>query len=61
MGILAQQVEAAPGGKSMVQDTPGGKAIDVASAVGMLMSAAADSHDRMSSLEDLFKSKRGKK
>lgn len=58
MGIIAQDVEKAPGGKSMVIETPEGKAIDMASAMGMLMSAAADAHDRVSSLEELFKSKK---
>lgn len=58
MGIIAQDVEKAPGGDSMVIDTPEGKAIDMASAMGMLMAAAADSHERMSSLEELFKSKK---
>lgn len=61
MGILAQDVEKAPGGESMVIETPEGKAIDLASAVGMLMSAAADAHERVGSLEELFKSKVGKK
>lgn len=61
LGVLAQDVEKAPGGDSMVKETPEGKAIDLASAVGMLMSAAADAHDRVSSLEELFKSKKGSK
>lgn len=61
MGIIAQDVEKAPGGASMVVETPEGKAIDLASAVGMLMSAATDAHDRVSSLEELFKSKASKK
>lgn len=60
MGIIAQDVEKAPGGKSMIIETPEGKAIDMASAMGMLMSAAADAHERMSSLEELFKSKKVK-
>lgn len=58
MGIIAQDVEKAPGGESMVIETPKGKAIDMASAMGMLMSAATDAHDRVSSLEELFKSKK---
>lgn len=61
MGIIAQDVEKAPGGESMVHDTPEGKAIDLASAVGMLMSAAADAHDRISSVEELFKARKEKK
>lgn len=61
MGVIAQQVEKAPGGKSMVKDTSEGKVIDLASAVGALMSAAADAHDRISTVEELFKARRGKK
>lgn len=61
MGIIAQNVEKAPGGKSMVIDTPKGKAIDVASAVGTLLSAAADAHDRISTIEELFKARKGAK
>lgn len=61
MGILAQDVEKAPGGDSMVVETPTGKAIDLASAVGMLMSAAADAHDRIGAVEELFKTKKASK
>jgi hypothetical protein len=60
MGIIAQDVEKAPGGESMIVETPEGKGIDMASAMGMLMSAAADAHDRVSSLEELFKSRKAK-
>lgn len=61
MGVIAQDVEKAPGGDVMVHDTPEGKTIDLASAVGMLMSAASDAHDRMSTLEELFKARKGEK
>lgn len=61
MGVIAQDVEKAPGGKSMVLDTPKGKAIDLASAVGTLLSAAADAHDRISTIEELFKARKGAK
>lgn len=61
MGVIAQDVEKAPGGNVMVHDTPEGKTIDLASAVGMLMSAASDAHDRMSTLEELFKARKGEK
>jgi hypothetical protein len=60
LGVIAQQVEKAPGGESMVHDTEKGKMIDIPSAVGMLMAAAADGHDRMKELEMLFKQKRSK-
>lgn len=60
IGVIAQQVEKAPGGKSMVIETPEGKAIDLASAVGTLLAAAAESHDRVKQLEDLFNSKKKK-
>lgn len=58
IGVIAQQVEKAPGGKSMIVNTPQGKAIDLASAVGTLMAAAAETHDRIKDLEALFQSKR---
>lgn len=61
MGIIAQNVEKAPGGKTIVKETPEGKAVDLASAVGMLMSAAADSHDRLKAIEELFKARKEKR
>lgn len=61
LGVIAQQVEKAPGGKSMIVETPKGKGIDLASAVGTLLAAAAESHNRVQELEDLFKSKMKKK
>jgi hypothetical protein len=61
LGIIAQQIEKAPFGKSMVMDTPNGKAIDIPSAVGTLLGSAAELNDRISSLEDLFKSKKASK
>lgn len=60
LGVIAQQVEKAPGGKSMIIETPQGKGIDLASAVGTLLAAAAHTHDRVRDLEDLFKSKKKK-
>jgi len=57
MGIIAQQVEKAPGGKSMVVDTAVGKGIDLASAVGTLLAAAAQNHDKVKELEELYKSR----
>jgi hypothetical protein len=61
IGVIAQQIEKAPGGKSMIVETPEGKGIDLASAVGTLLAAAAESHNRVQELEDLFKSKMEKR
>ena len=58
MGVMAQDVEAAPGGKSMVIDMPEGKGIDVPSAVGMLMAAASNTHDRLKDIEEFFKTRK---
>ena len=57
LGVLAQDVEKAPGGKSMVIEMPEGKGIDMPSAVGMLMAAASNMHDRVKDIEELFKAK----
>lgn len=61
LGVIAQQVEKAPGGASMIVETPEGKGIDLASAVGTLLAAAAQNHNRLEDLEDLFKSKKSAK
>jgi hypothetical protein len=45
----------------MIVETPEGKGIDLASAVGTLLAAAAESHNRVQELEDLFKSKMEKR
>lgn len=55
IGIIAQQVERAPGGKSMVIDTPQGKVIDGPSAIGALLASVADLNQRM---EEHFGSKK---
>ncbi len=57
MGVIAQQVEKAPGGKSMIVETEGGKGLDLASAVGTLLAAATESNDRIKELEALYKSR----
>jgi len=57
LGVIAQQIEKAPGGKSMVMDTPKGKAIDIPSAVGTLLASVADTNSRLNDLEELFKSR----
>ena len=62
IGVIAQQVEEAPGGESMVIDTPEGKAIDMASAMGTMMAAQVDLNNRLKDLEEFFNSKKkGKK
>jgi len=61
LGIIAQQVEKAPHGKSMIVETPKGKGIDLAAAVGTLLSAAAETHDRIKQLEEYFDLKKKKK
>ena len=60
LGVIAQDVEAAPGGRSMIVETPDGKGIDIPSAVGMLMAASANINDRIKDIELLFKSKKSK-
>ncbi len=46
-GIMAQDLEKTPMGKSVVVDTPGGKKIDVPQATGVQFAALADIHDRL--------------
>lgn len=41
-GVMAQDLEKTPMGKSLVEDTPGGKMIDVPKATGALLAANAD-------------------
>jgi len=60
MGIIAQDIEKSPVGDSMIIESPEGRHIDMPSAMGMLMSAAANMNDRINEIELLFKSK-GKK
>lgn len=57
MGVIAQQVEKAPGGASMIMNTPQGKVIDISSAVGTLLASAAELNDRLSEIEEHFRSK----
>lgn len=61
IGIIAQDVEKAPGGKSIVKNTSEGKAIDIASAVGTLMAGAAETAQRLKELEHYFKTSKKKK
>jgi hypothetical protein len=57
LGVIAQQIEKAPGGASMIVEMPEGKGIDIPSAVGTLLAASADINNRMNSMEELFKSR----
>ena len=60
LGVIAQDIEKAPHGKSMILDTQQGKAIDIPSAVGTLLAAAADANRRMSELEEYLKARKEK-
>lgn len=51
LGVMAQEIEKAPGGKGMVRETPIGKAIDVPQAVGRLLAASSTLHERIKKLE----------
>lgn len=55
LGIIAQELEKTNVGKSLVVDTPQGKAIDLPSTVGTLLATSARMHDRLSSLESYLK------
>lgn len=50
-GVMAQDVEKSPVGRTMVRDTPKGKALDGRPGLGVLLAAMANMHDRMSKLE----------
>ena len=58
IGVIAQQIEKAPGGDVMIVETPEGKAIDMGSAVGTMLAAQADLHSRLKDLEEFFASKK---
>lgn len=51
VGVMAQDLEKSELGKKMVQDTPEGKAIDVANAVGTMMASQGRLHERLAKLE----------
>lgn len=57
---MAQELEKTELGKSMVVETPDGKAVDYARAGGVMLATAAMLNNRLDSLEDAFK-KRAKK
>lgn len=50
-GILAQDLERSPMGKSLVIDSREGKKVDVAQAVGAMLAAMAQMHGRLKSVE----------
>lgn len=57
VGVMAQDVEASDVGRTLVRNTPAGKAIHVPDATGALLAAVADLHKRIEAVEG----KRGKK
>ncbi len=50
-GVMAQDVEDTPVGRTMVRETPKGKALDARPGLGVLLAAMANVHDRVSKLE----------
>lgn len=51
VGVMAQDVEKTPVGKTMVKDTAGGKVIDVKKALGVLLAAISELNDRVEEKE----------
>lgn len=47
MGILAQDLEKSPMGKALVIETPKGKAVDIAKALGAMMAVQSTIHKRL--------------
>jgi hypothetical protein len=60
LGVMAQDVERSPTGHTMVTDTPRGKAIEMPAMVSGLAAGAGRLHERISRLEEMAKSMRGK-
>lgn len=58
-GVMAQDLEKTPMGKSLVKDTPNGKMIDTVQGFGALLAAAGELNKRLVALEEQMKS--GKK
>lgn len=50
-GVMAQDLERSPAGKSLVKDTPGGKVIDGAGSTGTLMAMLATLNKRLDRVE----------
>jgi hypothetical protein len=61
LGVIAQELEKTNVGKSLVVDTPEGKAIDLPSTMGTLLAASARMHDRITELESYFESRKKSK
>lgn len=51
VGVMAQDVERSGMGRTIVRETPAGKAIDIPSATGAMLAALADMHRRVATLE----------
>lgn len=51
VGVMAQDLEKSELGKSMVTDTPAGKTVDIAQALGASLAANAELHKRVKKLE----------
>jgi len=51
VGVMAQDVERSGMGRTIVRDTPAGKAIHIPSATGAMLAALADMHRRVAHLE----------
>lgn len=47
VGVLAQDVEKTPVGRTMVKNTPGGKQLDMQKGFGVILAALASLHDRL--------------
>lgn len=58
LGVMAQDLEKTPIGKSMVVDTPEGKMVDYGKAGGVMLANQAMLHDRLSQLEKAFQSRK---
>lgn len=58
LGIMAQDLEKTPIGKSMVLDTPEGKMVDYSKAGGAMLAMSSMMNDRLSDLEKAFASRK---
>lgn len=51
VGVVAQDVEKTPTGRTMVKDTPDGKMLDMQKGFGVILAALASLHDKYDQLE----------
>lgn len=58
LGIMAQDLEKTPIGKTMVQETPEGKMVNYAKAGGAMLATSSMLNDRLSDLEKAFASRK---